>query len=98
MAEIVAADASPLIAFGRLEKYFVLGAMFDRVIVPRALYEETRSRPATPDASAMRAALRTETPTHESRTLTALFDTLLPKLVSGEHRAKDAGKFIERVV
>lgn len=35
---------------------------------------------------------------HESRTLVALRDALLPKLVSGELRVNDAEKFIERVV
>jgi len=33
---------------------------------------------------------------HESRTLAALRDTLLPKLISGELRVKDAEKFIGR--
>ncbi len=33
---------------------------------------------------------------HESRTLAALRDALLPKLISGELRVKDAEKFIER--
>ncbi len=56
MAEIVVADAGPLIAFSRLDKFSVLGAIFDRVIVPRVVYDETQSRPATPDASAIRAA------------------------------------------
>jgi len=32
----------------------------------------------------------------ESRTLAALRDTLLPKLISGELRIKDAEKFIGR--
>jgi predicted nucleic acid-binding protein len=56
LAEIVVADAGPLIAFGRLDKFSVLSAIFDRVIVPQAVYEETQSRPATPDASAIRAS------------------------------------------
>jgi type I restriction enzyme S subunit len=34
----------------------------------------------------------------ESRTLAALRDTLLPKLISGELRARDAERFLERVV
>ena len=34
---------------------------------------------------------------HESRTLAALRDTLLPKLISGELRVKDAETFLERV-
>ena len=32
---------------------------------------------------------------HESRTLTALRDTLLPKLISGELRVKDAERIVE---
>jgi type I restriction enzyme S subunit len=35
---------------------------------------------------------------HESRTLAALRDALLPKLISGELRVKDAEKFIGRVL
>jgi type I restriction enzyme S subunit len=35
---------------------------------------------------------------HESRTLAALRDTLLPKLISGELRVKDAERFIEEVI
>jgi type I restriction enzyme S subunit len=36
--------------------------------------------------------------THECLTLAALRDTLLPKLISGDLRVKDAEKFIERAV
>jgi type I restriction enzyme S subunit len=36
--------------------------------------------------------------THESLTLAALRDTLLPRLISGELRVKDAEKFFERAV
>jgi len=35
--------------------------------------------------------------TRESRILAALRDALLPKLISGELRVKDAEKFVERV-
>ena len=35
---------------------------------------------------------------HESRTLAALRDTLLPKLISGEIRVKDADTFLDRVL
>ncbi|MBI4639442.1 MAG: type I restriction endonuclease subunit S [Candidatus Tectomicrobia bacterium] len=35
---------------------------------------------------------------HESRALAALRDTLLPKLISGELRVKDAEKFVEKKV
>jgi type I restriction enzyme S subunit len=35
---------------------------------------------------------------HESRTLASLRDTLLPKLISGELRVKDAEKFVGRAV
>jgi predicted nucleic acid-binding protein len=98
LAEIVEADASSLIAFGRLDKFSVLSAILDRAIVSQAVYEELRSHSATPDASALRAAAWTGMLTHESRTLTALRDTLLPKLVSGEPQAKDAEKFIGKAV
>lgn len=51
------ADAGPLIAFGRLDKLSLLDSIFDRVIVPRTVYEETQSRPELPDALAIRAAV-----------------------------------------
>jgi type I restriction enzyme S subunit len=35
---------------------------------------------------------------HESHTLATLRDTLLPKLISGELRVKDAERFIGRTV
>jgi type I restriction enzyme S subunit len=41
---------------------------------------------------------RARTATEESRTLAALRDTLLPKLISGELRIKDAERFIKGVV
>jgi type I restriction enzyme S subunit len=34
----------------------------------------------------------------ESHTLAAIRDTLLPKLISGELRVKDAARFLEAVV
>lgn len=34
---------------------------------------------------------------HESRTLAALRDTLLPKLISGELRVKDGERFVAEV-
>jgi type I restriction enzyme S subunit len=41
--------------------------------------------------------LRIPEPYFENRTLTALRDTLLPKLISGELRVNDAERFIGRV-
>jgi len=35
---------------------------------------------------------------NESRTLASLRDTLLPKLISGELRVPDAGKFVEEAL
>ena len=61
MAEIVVADAGPLIAFGRLDKVSLLGAVFDGVIVPRAVYDETQARPDLPDALAVHGAVQTGT-------------------------------------
>jgi type I restriction enzyme S subunit len=34
----------------------------------------------------------------EGRTLAALRDTLLPQLISGELRVKDAEKFVDKIV
>ena len=48
MAEIIVADAGPLMAFGRFDKLSLLGAICDRVIVPQAVYEETQSRSDLP--------------------------------------------------
>ena len=39
---------------------------------------------------------RVDVDERESRSLTALRDTLLPRLISGELRVKDAEKFVER--
>ena len=58
MAEIVVADASPLIAFGRLGQVGLLSQIFAKVIVPRAVFEETLFRPELPDAKAISEALR----------------------------------------
>lgn len=40
------------------------------------------------------AHVESDPTSHESRTLAALRDTLLPKLISGELRAKDATKVV----
>jgi hypothetical protein len=56
LAEILVTDAGPLIAFGRLDKLSLLGAIFEGVIVPQAVYDETQSRPDLPDAVAIHAA------------------------------------------
>lgn len=69
MAEIVVADAGPLIAFGRLDKLALLGAIFQRVIVPQAVYAETQSRPDVRDAIAIRAAVESGAMTVEASPL-----------------------------
>ncbi len=56
MAEIVVADAGPLIALGRLRKIELLARIFAKVIVPRIVFEETQSRPDLQDARAIVAA------------------------------------------
>ena len=56
MAEIVVADAGPLIALGRLRKIELLARIFAKVIVPRTVFEETQFRPDLPDARAIVAA------------------------------------------
>lgn len=42
MAEIVVADAGPLIALGRLHKIELLAQVFEKAIVPRIVYDETQ--------------------------------------------------------
>ena len=49
------------------------------------------------DATATRALDRIQALDKDSETLAALRDTLLPKLISGELRVKDAETFLERV-
>jgi len=57
------------------------------VVPPWSLVEEFERRVALLDG-------RIEVAYHESRTLAALRDALLPKLISGELRVKDAEKFV----
>jgi predicted nucleic acid-binding protein len=56
LAEIVVADAGPLIALGRLRKLDILSGMFEKVIVPQAVFQETQFRPDIADAQAILAA------------------------------------------
>jgi predicted nucleic acid-binding protein len=50
LAEVVVADAGPLIAFGRLRKIDILAQVFGRVLVPRAVFDETQFHPELRDA------------------------------------------------
>lgn len=56
MAEIVVADASPIIALARIDQLALLPRIFSRVILPIAVYLETQGRPMLPDAVAIRTA------------------------------------------
>ena len=56
MAEIVVADAGPLIALGRLRKLELLADVFEKVIVPPAVLDETQYRADLADAQAIFAA------------------------------------------
>lgn len=60
------------------------------VLPPRKIVMEFEGRVSAIDS-------RIEVAEHESRTLGSLRDTLLPKLISGELRVKDAETFLERV-
>lgn len=64
-------------------------ACYDIVLPPKALAQAFTDR-MVPEVDRIIAAI------HESRTLAALRDTLLPKLISGELRVKDAGRFVAR--
>jgi type I restriction enzyme S subunit len=61
------------------------------VVPPRGLVEEFERRVAPLDD-------RIEVTDQDSRTLAALRDALLPKLISGELRVKDAERFMESAV
>lgn len=63
-----------------------------------AIVRPPKSLVAAFDTLAMHTARRHEQVVSESRTLAALRDTLLPKLISGELRIGDAEKFIGRAV
>jgi type I restriction enzyme S subunit len=63
-----------------------------RVAVPPRPVAEAFGRAVKPRFARASAAVR------ESRTLAALRDALLPKLISGEIRVKDAERFVERAV
>jgi len=56
LAEIVVADASPIIALARIDHLALLPRIFSRVILPIAVYSETQKRPTLPDAAAIRGA------------------------------------------
>ena len=56
MAEIVVADASPVIALARIDQISLLPRIFSRVILPLSVYRETQHRPELLDARSIRAA------------------------------------------
>ncbi|WP_144328054.1 restriction endonuclease subunit S [Tepidimonas charontis] len=63
-----------------------------QVVAPPGQIAEAFGRAVKPKFARSSAAIR------ESRTLAALRDTLLPKLISGELRVRDAETFLERVM
>ena len=54
MAEIVVADASPIIALARIEQLELLPRVFSRAILPLSVYRETQRRPELSDAQSIR--------------------------------------------
>lgn len=58
MAEVVVADAGPLIALGRLRKLELLAGVFEKIIVPPTVLDETQFRADLADAQAISAARR----------------------------------------
>ena len=56
MAEIVVADASPIIALARIDQLPLLPQLFSRAILPLSVYRETQRLPELPDAQSIRAA------------------------------------------
>jgi hypothetical protein len=69
--------------------------------IPRTTTQEGASSPNRDVQRAFDTAIqaiegRVSTTTAESRALAALRDALLPKLISGEVRVKDANKIVEK--
>jgi len=56
LAEIVVADAGPLIALGRLGRIELLPRIFAKIIVPQIVFEETQFYPDLADARAILAS------------------------------------------
>lgn len=94
MAEVVVADAGPLIAFGRLRKLDLLGRLFEKVIVPRAVFEETQFRPDLADARAILAARQSGVLTMEE--LSPGVERLPPDVELGEGEAAAISLAAER--
>jgi len=65
-------------------------ARYDIALPPKALAQAFTDR-VVPEVDRIIAAI------HESRTLAALRDALLPKLISGELRVKDAERFLREI-
>ena len=71
----------PRTSWGEMARY--------AVVMPPETVAESFTRQIRPVVDRIIASV------HESRTLAALRDTLLPKLISGELRVKDAERFVE---
>jgi len=85
LARLIAADAGPLIAFGRIEKLALLPEVLGEILVPEAVIAACLIDPDKPGASAIERAL-------EKRILTRIDDPApalppYPLLDSGESAA-----------
>lgn len=84
----VVADASPLILLARLGRLDLLPSLFDRVAVPRAVFEEVASGESDlPGSRAVRSARWLEVLSSDGPSWEALEATLLDELDQGESAA-----------
>ena len=86
LAEIVVADAGPLIAFARLDLLSLLPEILGRIIVPDMVLKECLHIPARPDAVAIKSAVDVGVLTVQVSNDTHL-EGLSPSLGAGEQAA-----------
>jgi len=86
LAEIVVADAGPLIAFARLDRLSLLPEVLGRIIVPDIVLQECLYIPSRPDAVMIQSALDKGVLTVQASTDAAL-EGLSSSLGAGEQSA-----------
>jgi len=85
---VAVADAGPLIALARLDRLALLASLFDRVLVPEAVFAECVARPDLVDATRIRQGC-------ESGMLTLCVATPLATTDLGRGERSAIGKAIE---
>ncbi len=86
MADMVVADAGPLIAFGHLNGFDLFPEVLGRVLVPEQVIQECLQKPDRPDAVCIQLAVEKEWLTVEQCD-SHFLDSLPPSLGEGESAA-----------